>query len=98
MRDEVRETIKQANDSGVTLLFTDLELAQTMLDRAELARDSETRDRNMGHARRACESVSHFLEKLNLRDDERLTLMEKLHTLTDRVQKLQKLQPRTDSP
>lgn len=91
MFNHVDEAIRQANASSVTLLFTDIALAQTMLDRAELSRDGETRERNLNHATKACESVHHFMRRLRLTDDETCSLTEKIEALRARLRTLRPL-------
>src|SRR5262245_38617476 len=88
MHNTVRESINRANDSSVALLFTDLELAQTILHRAELSADLETRQRNLDHVAKACESIRHFMGKLRLSIDERRILTERLDALETRVRVL----------
>jgi beta-glucosidase-like glycosyl hydrolase len=93
MTKRFRESIRQANDTGVDLLFTDIELAGTMLERAELTEDEETRSRNMQNVAEACKSIQHFMQKLELSDDQERTLEQKLAALEQRLQALQRRGP-----
>ena len=89
MHNRIRETIKEANASGVALLFTDLELASTMLRRAELAGDDKTKRRNIAHAAKACQSTRHFMKKLKISARDERSLNGKLETLEARMRTLQ---------
>ena len=89
MRKELDDSIKGANEASVTLMFTDLALADTMLERAETTQDEATRRRNIQHVTTACESVQHFMGKLRLSDAERDALSRKLAALQERLGDLQ---------
>jgi hypothetical protein len=90
MDKSAQQTLKETNDSGVALLFTDLDLAHTMLDRAELVEDATTRERNLQNVEKACASAQHFMGKLQLTDADRSTLSEKLAALRQRLAQLRR--------
>ena len=64
MTTQTEQLLADANTAGVELQITDLELALTMLDRADLSDDRETVRRNRRNAHAALIAVRVFLGRL----------------------------------
>jgi hypothetical protein len=58
------ENFSDLNQSGVSFLLTDLDLAMTFMDVADTSHIVETTRRNHTNARTAYDTVLHLLEKL----------------------------------
>jgi hypothetical protein len=80
------ETFSDLNQSGVSFLLTDLDLAMTFMDVADASRIDETKRRNHTNARTAYNSVLHLLEKLTPNTDERQVINATLAILKMRLQ------------
>jgi hypothetical protein len=87
-RTEVAASVRHSHALGGAFLVADLELALTLLERAESASGRDAFERNVGHAREALRTVDGFVEKLKLADDQlgrisalREQLAQRLHTL-----------------
>ena len=80
------ETFSELNQSGVSFLLTDLDLAMTFMDVADASRIDETTRRNHTNARTAYNSVLRLLEKLTPNTDERQVIDAKLAILKMRLQ------------
>ena len=80
------ETFSELNQSGVSFLLTDLDLAMTFMDVADASRVDETTRRNHTNARTAYNTVLRLLEKLTPNSDERQVIDAKLAILKMRLQ------------
>ena len=74
------------NQSGVSFLLTDLDLAMTFMDVADTSHSEETTRRNHTNARTAYDTVLRLLEKLTPNTDERQVIDAKLAILKMRLQ------------
>ena len=74
------------NESEVSFLLTDLDLAMTFMDVADASRVDETTRRNHTNARTAYDTVLRLLEKLRPNTDERQVIDAKLAILKMRLQ------------
>ena len=79
------ETFSDLNQSGVSFLLTDLDLAMTFMDVADASRIEETTRRNHTNARTAYDTVLRLLEKLTPNADQRQTIDAKLASLKTRL-------------
>jgi len=70
---------------GVEFLLTDLDVAMTFMDIAEVSRCEETIRRNQANARKACASVINLLEKLSPDERQRQVIEAKLALLKARL-------------
>jgi hypothetical protein len=80
------ETFSDLNQSGVSFLLTDLDLAMTFMDFADASRIEETTRRNQINARTAYDTVLRLLEKLKPNPDQRHAIDAKLAVLKTRLQ------------
>ena len=74
------------NQSGVSFLLTDLDLAMTFMDVADASRIEETTRRNHTNARTAYDTVLRLLDKLKPNPDQRQAIDAKLAILKMRLQ------------
>jgi hypothetical protein len=74
------------NQSGVSFLLTDLDLAMTFMDVADASRTEETTRRNHTNARTAYDTVLHLLEKLTPNADQRQAIDAQLTILKTRLE------------
>ena len=74
------------NQSGVSFLLTDLDIAMTFMNVADASRIEETTRRNYTNARAAYDTVLRLLEKLTPTADEREAIDAKLASLKMRLQ------------
>ena len=65
---ESRALIADVNHVGATFCLVDLDMAHTMLDRADLSRFGEVRTRNIGNARTAHDAIRHLIPQLRLNE------------------------------
>ena len=80
-----QENFSDLNQSGVSFLLTDLDLAMTFMDVADASRTEETTRRNHTNARTAYDTVLHLLEKLSPNADQRQAIDAKLASLKKRL-------------
>ena len=80
--------ISNSDRLGLEYLISDMDLALTFLQIAATSSDRETRERNRKNARKAYETVLHFLPRLDPTAEERQTIEEKLAALRTRLQAL----------
>jgi hypothetical protein len=74
------------NQSEVSFLFTDLDVAMTFMDVADTSDLEETARRNHAHARTAYNAVLRLSNKLILNADQRPAIDAKLSLLKTRLQ------------
>lgn len=86
---EISESIETSRTVGFEFLLTDSKLAQTMLDRAVIAADSETRARNIANATRARDAIRNLMSRLQLDENHRAQLEEALRSLEARLASFQ---------
>jgi hypothetical protein len=80
------EELGTANQNGVNFLLTDLDLALTFMDIAEVSRHEETVRRNHNSARKAYDTVVRLLEKLMPDVEQRQVIDANLAVLKARLQ------------
>lgn len=80
-----REIRRVSDRLKVELLFTDCELGMTFLDVAAKSGNSETVQRSRQHARRAYETVRHYMPKVVLSPAETKAIKSKLSELKRRL-------------
>jgi len=88
-RSDLEARRRELTKSGFEFCLTDLEMALTMLDRAETSREPETRERNRANARHALETVLHHMSQLELSEEQRERLQVKVDELKDRLSRSQ---------
>jgi hypothetical protein len=81
-----QENFPDLNQSGVSFLLTDLDLAMTFMDVADASRIEETTRRNHTNARTAYDTVVHLLEKLTPNADQRQAIDAQLTILKTRLE------------
>ena len=81
-----QENFSDLNQSGVSFLLTDLDLAMTFMDVADASRIEETTRRNHTNARTAYDTVVHLLEKLSPNADQRQAIDAQLTILKTRLE------------
>ena len=81
-----QENFSDLNQSGVSFLLTDLDLAMTFMDVADASRIEETTRRNHTNARTAYDTVVHLLEKLTPNADHRQAIDAQLTILKTRLE------------
>ena len=81
-----QENFSDLNQSGVSFLLTDLDLAMTFMDVADASRVEETTRRNHTNARTAYDTVVHLLEKLTPNADQRQAIDAQLTILKTRLE------------
>ncbi|HUB34784.1 MAG TPA: hypothetical protein VMA31_17235 [Bryobacteraceae bacterium] len=77
---------EDSNRIGAEFLITDLDIALTFLDVAQISANEETIRRNRAHARRAYDTVLHLLTKLEIDARQRQTIGERLSKLKARLE------------
>lgn len=85
----LRQLRHHYNDTGVRFQITDLDLAHSFLDYADVARDWATIERNHRNAREAVASVEHFLKRLHPSKAQQAQIATKLTSLYARLRKVQ---------
>jgi hypothetical protein len=80
------ESFSDVNQSGVSFVLADLDLALTFMDVAGTSHISETTRRNHTNARTAYDTVLHLLEKLTPNAEQRRAIDAKLLILKTRLQ------------
>jgi hypothetical protein len=80
------ESFSDVNQSGVSFVLADLDLALTFMDVAGTSHISETTRRNHTNARTAYDTVLRLLENLTPTADERRAIDAKLASLRMRLQ------------
>ena len=81
-----QENFSDLNQSGVSFLLTDLDLAMTFMDVADASRIDKRKRRNHTNARTAYNTILRLLEKLTPNTDERQVIDVKLANLKMRLQ------------
>jgi hypothetical protein len=81
-----RSPAEDANNIGVEFLLTDLEIAMTFLDVAEVSRIPETVRRNHQNARDAYDSVLRLLHYVTPDARQQRVIDDKLRTLKARLE------------
>ena len=80
------ENWSDLNQSGVSFLLTDLDLAITFMDVADASHIEETKRRNHMNARTAYDTVLRLLEMLKPNADQQQVIDAKLASLKTRLQ------------
>jgi hypothetical protein len=88
MTNQTWQIMEQSNRIGVQFLITDLAVALTFLDFAEVSHSEDTRRRNRQNAQSAYDTVLRLLPRLAPSPEERATLEIKLAELKDRLMAL----------
>ena len=74
------------SNNAFEFLLTDLDTGLTFMDVAESSGDVAITQRNHANARRAYDTVVHFMQTLSLDDTQRKELAERLALLKSRLQ------------
>jgi hypothetical protein len=83
--EQLQQTLRDANTIGGAFLVTDVELALTMLDRANASGDDAVAVRNIQNAWHAYETVMDLRARLKLEDAQREHLDSRLAVLKQRL-------------
>ena len=79
------DILEQAHHICAQFLLTDMNVAHTFLDVAEVTESADTRKRNQEHALTAYQTVLRLLPRIAPSDDERSALRERLQILRARL-------------
>jgi hypothetical protein len=82
------ESIEASRAAGFEFLLTDVQLAHTMLARAAMTEDGETRERNIKNAGHACDTIRRLMGRLQLDESRQLRLDEGINSLESRLASL----------
>ena len=75
--------IADANHAGAAFCLVDLDMAHTMLDRADVSTNRVVRERNIGNARVAHDAIQSLRPRLHLDDPD-------AHAVDEAMQRLEK--------
>jgi hypothetical protein len=87
-RAHVAATLRRTHEVGAEFLIADLELALTLLDRAELSQDPCAYTRNLDNARHALRTVDGFFARLDLDENHRTKVLTLRGELERRIEAL----------
>ena len=82
------ETIRQTRDILVKLLFTDLEVAFTLLQTARASSSPETQRRNIANAREACDAIKSSADRMEVTEADRQELNSRLVELVRQLDQI----------
>lgn len=80
-----RMLIAEANRVGAAFCVADLDMAHTLLDRADISGAHEVRERNIGNARHAHDAIRQLRGKLDLNASDAREVEEALQRLGRRL-------------
>jgi len=83
---EISELLRQTQREAVQFMEDELVVASTFLDVANTALHTQTRERHIGHARRACDTVTRLLaERVQCSPAQRDDILRELAKLEKRI-------------
>lgn len=79
------DPIPRSNQLGIEFLDTELKLAHTFMDSAGISQHAERIEQSHKDAQTAYRSVLHFLPRLRLSPEEKISFDEQLRVLRERL-------------
>jgi ABC-type sugar transport system ATPase subunit len=86
LRAETAKSISDANEAGIEMVLSDLDLAETLLDRANVLQDADTIRRNRKNARHAYDTVQNLIVNLTPNSGQKKQLANKMAVLRMRLE------------